>query len=78
MRKIFGACALVALAACGSMERAAAPADMSITDMSITDMSIEVGKPFPNIVLPALADGRPASVATFRGKKILLHVFASW
>jgi hypothetical protein len=38
---------------------------------------IEVGKPFPNIVLPTL-DGRPMSMADFRGQKVLLHVFASW
>lgn len=42
------------------------------------DVSIEVGRPFPNLALPSLADGSPASVAQFRGKKTLLHVFASW
>ena len=40
--------------------------------------SFEVGQPFPAITLPALEDGRPASLADFRGKKLLLHVFASW
>ncbi len=38
----------------------------------------EVGQPFPAIALPALEDGRPASLTDFRGKKLLLHVFASW
>ncbi len=38
----------------------------------------EVGQPFPAIALPALEDGRPGSLADFRGKKLLLHVFASW
>lgn len=38
----------------------------------------EVGQPFPAIALPALEDGRPASMADFKGKKLLLHVFASW
>ncbi len=38
----------------------------------------EVGQPFPAIAFPALEDGRPASLADFRGKKLLLHVFASW
>ncbi len=37
-----------------------------------------VNQPFPNIALPALADGRPASIADYRGKKVLLHIFASW
>ncbi len=39
---------------------------------------IEVGAPFPDIPLPALDDGRPASVRAFRGQKVILHVFASW
>lgn len=42
------------------------------------DVSIEVGRPFPDLVLPALDDAAPASLARFRGKKVLLHVFASW
>lgn len=37
-----------------------------------------VGKPFPELLLPSLAEGRPRSLAHFRGRKILLHVFASW
>ncbi len=36
-----------------------------------------VGRPFPNLVLPAL-DGKPMSLADFRGKKVILHIFASW
>ena len=39
---------------------------------------IEEGRPFPDLTLPALEDGRPLSVADFRGRKIVLHVFASW
>ncbi len=39
---------------------------------------LEVGKPFPDLVLPALDDGRPLSVADYRGEKLVLHVFASW
>lgn len=38
----------------------------------------EVGQPFPQIVLPSLEDGRPTSLSQFRGKKIILHIFASW
>lgn len=40
--------------------------------------SFEIGKPFPQIVLPSLDDGHPVSLAQFRGKKIILHIFASW
>ena len=38
----------------------------------------EEGQPFPLLKFPALDDGRPLSVADFRGRKIVLHVFASW
>jgi len=39
---------------------------------------LSVGKPFPNLTLPALNGGRPMSIADFRGQKVILHVFASW
>ena len=39
---------------------------------------IEAGRPFPDLVLPALEDGRPMSIADFRGEKVILQVFASW
>jgi len=38
----------------------------------------EVDRPFPDLTLPSLEDGRPTSLADFRGQKIVLHVFASW
>ena len=59
---------LLLLAACSARERIELP----------TDMKIEVGRPFPALVLPSLDGGAPASIARFRGKKTLLHVFASW
>ncbi len=39
---------------------------------------IEVGQPFPDLVLPRMEDGRPASISDFRGKKLALHIWASW
>jgi hypothetical protein len=39
---------------------------------------LEVGQPFPEIALPSAEDGRPLSLARFRGMKTILHVFASW
>lgn len=39
---------------------------------------IALGEPFPNLVLPGVEDGRPRSIAEFRGQKLVLHVFASW
>ena len=38
----------------------------------------EVGRPFPAISFPALEDGRPRSIADFRGERVILHIFASW
>ena len=38
----------------------------------------EVGSPFPDIALPSLEDDRPSSIADYRGKKVILHIFASW
>ena len=38
----------------------------------------QVGTSFPDLTLPSLEDGRPSSLADFRGQKLLLHIFASW
>jgi len=38
----------------------------------------EVGQVYPNYVLPSLIDGKPLALSKFRGKKIILHQFASW
>ncbi|MFQ5502328.1 MAG: hypothetical protein ACE5EQ_08520 [Phycisphaerae bacterium] len=42
------------------------------------DSGLSVGRPFPEIVLPSLKDGTPMSITSFRGHKVILHVFASW
>lgn len=39
---------------------------------------IRVGAPFPDVELPELAGGKRASVQSFRGKPVVLIVFASW
>ena len=36
------------------------------------------GQMFPDIHLPDLASGKLQSISSFRGKKLLLHIFASW
>ena len=36
------------------------------------------GEAFPTIALPSAVDGRPISLADFRGKKLIVNVFASW
>jgi len=48
------------------------------TAQALPPTGFEVGEPFPTLALPALEDGRPRSVADFRGEKLILHVFASW
>jgi hypothetical protein len=40
--------------------------------------AFQIGQPFPDIVLPSLKDGKPASLAQYRGQKLILHIFASW
>ena len=42
------------------------------------DGRLAVGRPFPDLTLPALDDGKPVSIRDFRGQKLILHVFASW
>ena len=39
---------------------------------------LRVGQPFPDIHFPTLSGGKLRSVASFRGRKLVLHVFASW
>ena len=36
------------------------------------------GDSYPTHLLPSLSDGRPLSIAHFRGKRVLLLQFASW
>ncbi len=36
------------------------------------------GEAHPEFTLPSIADGKPVSLAQFRGKKVLLIHFASW
>ena len=36
------------------------------------------GEAFPTLALPSAADGRPVSLAEFRGKKLIVNIFASW
>ncbi len=39
---------------------------------------LEVGEPFPDLTLSSMEDGSSISIADFRGRKLILHVFASW
>ena len=42
------------------------------------EKKLVIGQPFPTIYLPSLHDGKLQSVASFRQRKLMLHVFASW
>ena len=42
------------------------------------DSPFTVGEPFPDLAFPSLDDGTPARLSDFRGRKVMLHVFASW
>ncbi|MEM7354101.1 MAG: hypothetical protein AAF657_25080 [Acidobacteriota bacterium] len=56
------------------------PADAVATEAVATAPAVgfEVGNRFPEIVLPSLEDGKPLSIASFRGRKVALHIWASW
>ena len=41
-------------------------------------VGLDVGDRFPDLVLPSLDGGEPTSIASFRGRKLALHVWASW
>jgi hypothetical protein len=45
---------------------------------SAKEVPVRVSEPFPALVLPSLVDGSPLSIERFRGRKVLLHQFASW
>jgi hypothetical protein len=52
-------------------------AEQSSTPRSYS-VELNEGQMFPTMVFPSLENGRPRSVADFRGKKLILHIFASW
>lgn len=43
-----------------------------------TQLAFQVGAPAPRITLPSGQDGKPLSLEAFRGRKVMLHVWASW
>ena len=45
---------------------------------SLPPTGFEIGAPFPAIAFPALEDGQPYSLADFKGRKTILHIWASW
>ncbi len=39
---------------------------------------IKIGQPVPDLTFRSMEDGSPMSIADFRGKKVVLQIFASW
>ena len=66
-------CAILASAGCRTTE----PDESEAPRASRPPSGFTVGEPFPELSLPGL-DGGSGSIADFRGKKVILHVFASW
>ena len=66
VKKVFPALTISALAAMLCVTPTAASADL------------KEGQAFPTLVLPSLDQGKALSIVDFRGRKIALHVFASW
>jgi len=50
----------------------------AMQEAGYASLPIEVGSPFPDLVLPSIDNGAPRRVSEFRGRKLALHVFASW
>jgi hypothetical protein len=56
----------------------AALALLATAPIAALETGFREGQVFPDLVLPALNDGRLLSVSAFRGRKVLLISFASW
>lgn len=53
------------------------PGELALAQ-SFDAVELREGQAFPTTVFPSLNGNRPSSVADFRGKKLILHIFASW
>jgi peroxiredoxin len=45
---------------------------------SLAGSPFQIGEPVPRLTLPSISDGAPMSLDDFRGRKVMLHVWASW
>jgi hypothetical protein len=59
----------IQVASFGAMAESTLSSDLSF--------DLSVGRLFPSLVLPNLK-GAPTSLADFRGRKVVLHIWASW
>ena len=68
---------IVAALLLGGLITSPATAEPPVTEPAIHPV-IEIGKPFPVMKFPSLADERATGIEDFKGQKVVLHVFASW
>lgn len=47
-------------------------------DQVVLDTVVKVGDVVPDFALPSIADGKMVSLSSFRGKRVLLFMWASW
>ena len=47
-------------------------------DQVALDTVVKVGDVVPDFVLPSITDGKMVSLSSFRGKRVLLFMWASW
>lgn len=52
---------------------------LSGSSLAQAESLIDVGKPFPLARLPLVSDEKKAqTIEPYRGRKLMLHLFASW
>ena len=47
-------------------------------DQTVLGTVVKVGDVVPDFALPSIADGKMVSLSSFRGKRVLLFMWASW
>lgn len=47
-------------------------------DQVVLDTVVKVGDVVPDFALPSISDGKMVSLSSFRGKRVLLFMWASW
>lgn len=49
------------------------------SSITFAGVDLSVGKPFPKLELPTASGAEElTSIEDFRGKKLMLHIFAAW
>lgn len=51
---------------------------LSLIGKADSQTKFKIGSEFPDLKLPGITDNQPMSIKDFRGRKVVLHIFASW